>query len=305
MNQQRSGKLLHRSEIRSKALHLGVLSLRFFIFVVSLIAAATIFNLSFIAQASAQVPDTDNKVLVKEIIGSETIDLVEANGAIEKIRAGHELRVGNKVATGKGVMAKLTLFDGSQFTLGQNSEFLVEARKANRSVGAQWHFKLFKGAIHGIVNRLQERKLANDQQRDIKIKIRTKSAAMGIRGTDFIYAFLPEDERTEIYTSEGEVEFSKSIDFEPEKTVIVRGGEWSYADSKMAHPRQPASIDFTGKIKDVLIRFGFLAPQEAKAQNNGASEETPLHTIEDCLQTQFMGWRYKDGNPPHLGICFK
>lgn len=306
MQKRRSVKIATHRKQKAKAIQLGVFSLEHFLFaftkLVLLVVGLLLFS-ALVSFAQAAQPSAGNKILVREIIGGETIELIKVNGSKDLVRAGQELRVGNKISTGNRIVAKLVLFDGSVFTLGQNSTFVIESRKADKSIGAQWNFKLLKGAIHGIVTKRQERKLANNKKRGIKIKLRTPSAAMGIRGTNFIFSFVPDSQRTEIHTTQGEVEFSKSINMEPEKTVIVRGGEWSYADAKMPKPRQPASFNFSTHIKEILIRHGFLPPEETKTDT--PRELNPLHTIEECLLNEFKGWRYKENEDPRLGNCFE
>ncbi len=303
MLMRRSEVKAQRSRNRSQALPLGVLLLRILAALMLSLTISGIVMILLSRDANAQQPSAGNKVLVAEIVGSETIDLIQADGKLEKIGAGAELRVGNKISTEQGVLAKLRIFDGSEFNLGQNSEFLVEDRKANKSVGAQWNFKLLRGAVHGIATKTEERKLAANNVKDVKIKIRTKSAVMGIRGTNFVYTFSPVRSRTEHYTNEGEVEFSKSNELSPEKTVIVRGGEWSYADGSMSHPREPEAIDYDSQMQQILVRHGFVQAESVKKKEE--QEDLALHTIEECLQKQFKGWRHKDGERPHLGICYK
>jgi len=94
--------------------------------------------------------------------------------------AGDPVFAGERIRTGAGTVLYLEFTDRSRFTLGPNSEFLVE-RYRHGSAGSEqeeesFHSRIFKGAF-----RFVSGLIARTKRRDMRVSVPV--ATIGIRGT--------------------------------------------------------------------------------------------------------------------------
>jgi hypothetical protein len=90
---------------------------------------------------------------------------------------GSDIREGDVVSTGVGGKVKMTMFDGSEFSLGERSLFIVEEfRLSAQQTNA--FTNLIAGAVAVVTGRIAE---ADGHP----FKVRTPVATLGVRGTTF------------------------------------------------------------------------------------------------------------------------
>src|SRR3989339_1655325 len=105
------------------------------------------------------------------------------------------LQEDSSVLTHEKSVLKIHFFDGSQTTLGPNSKFII--KKSDPSKGSI--LGLLKGTIRTQLNKSDNKKLF----------IQTRTAALGVRGTDFQAIYNPEIYITSLVTYSGRVAMAK------------------------------------------------------------------------------------------------
>lgn len=125
----------------------------------------------------------------------------KANIPYQKAKEGMEFKVGDWIKTGKNGWAKLSLSDGSTFTLANNTEleidtFLISDKKK------QGVFNLSHGKLRATVTRLA------GQQTNYKVK--SPTAVAGIKGTEFL--MMSQGYANVLFGNEGSAEVSGSSD---------------------------------------------------------------------------------------------
>jgi hypothetical protein len=152
---------------------------------------------------------------------------------------------GSTIKTGPRSFVKLLLSDQSQLSVGPESEMKIEPKKA----GDPALINLVGGQIRAKVTK----DLMNKNQGDPKEKllIKTKTAAMGVRGTDFNVTFNQMNSFTALITFEGSVAMARmdSPGLDPmialrasEGVQSVGAGQFSGAQPDMAQASVPVKI---------------------------------------------------------------
>jgi hypothetical protein len=152
-----------------------------------LIGLITVFALSAYADDVAKV------VLLKGQVKAKLKD-----GSVLDVKADQSLPEGAVLQTAEKSFVKLIFIDKSQMNLGPNSQMIINAFP-KKEAGI---ITLVKGQIRSQVTKDY---MEMDDKSKSKLYIKTKTAAMGIRGTDFQVNFNPENQNTSLITFEGKV----------------------------------------------------------------------------------------------------
>ncbi len=155
---------------------------------------------------------------------------------------GSEIGEGAVIRTGEKSVVKLVFIDSSQMVVAPKSEMRVE-KFSGKDAGI---IDLVKGQIRSKVSKdyLQQR----DQTRS-KLFIKSQTAAMGVRGTDFLVTATPEN--TAVVLFEGEVAFNQhspgsdpvDLDEVVDRGVRIAPGEFSTAGLDSGAPTVPAVLN--------------------------------------------------------------
>lgn len=135
-------------------------------------------------------------IILKGVVHSQNID-----GSRVKLKKGDWILEGAKVKTSKGSFAKLIFIDKSQMSIGPSSEMQVESFPRKKA-GV---INLIRGKVRAKVTKNY---LEMDKSKS-KLYIKTKTAAMGVRGTDFRVLYNPVNKVTNLLTFEGNVRMAK------------------------------------------------------------------------------------------------
>ncbi len=165
-----------------------------------------------------------------------------SSGVESALVQGAELNEGAIVRTSEKSVVKLVFIDSSQMIVAPKSEIKVE-RFTGKDAGI---IDLVKGQIRSKVSKdyLQQQ----DQQRS-KLFIKTQTAAMGVRGTDFLVTVTQEN--TAVVLFEGEVAFNQrspnndpaDLDELVDRGVRIAPGEFSTAGRDSVAPTVPAVLN--------------------------------------------------------------
>lgn len=120
------------------------------------------------------------------------------NGTIIDVKADQSIPEGSVLQTAEKSFVKLIFIDKSQMNLGPNSQMVINSFP-KKEAGI---ITLVKGQIRSQVTKDY---MDIDDKTKSKLYIKTKTAAMGIRGTDFQVNFNPENQNTALITFEGKV----------------------------------------------------------------------------------------------------
>lgn len=121
-----------------------------------------------------------------------------ADGSIINVKVDQDIPAGATIQTAEKSFVKLTFIDKSQMNLGPNSQMVINAFP-KKEAGI---ITLVKGQIRSKVTK--DYMDMSDKSKS-KLYIKTKTAAMGIRGTDFQVNYNPKNENTALITFEGKV----------------------------------------------------------------------------------------------------
>lgn len=104
----------------------------------------------------------------------------------------------SSVLTSTNSLVIVDIIDGSKVTVGPESKFVIYYTQKRK----QTLIQLLKGQVRAQVEKALD--LKN------KFYIHTRTASIGVRGTDFVSSYYPETERTSVSTYEGVVAFKKN-----------------------------------------------------------------------------------------------
>jgi len=136
--------------------------------------------------------------VVESIAGAETVS-VKGGSKTRKAKAGDEIRYGDRIKTPAKVSVRVLYPDGTQIAVGQNSEAEIQRQEGDTSSQ-----RLHSGQIWGQVTKIKNPVAGKSKPRFI---IRTKTAILGVRGTEFVVDQGAKE--AQFHTLEGEVEIAK------------------------------------------------------------------------------------------------
>lgn len=195
------------------------------------VAAITFVALSPLAEANS---------------GPATVILLRGNATTEggkPLKLKDEVNPGTSVKTEARSFVKLLFKDNSQINVGPDTTLKLEATKAGdpslvNLVGGQIRAKVTKDLLQG----------PGESQE--KLLIKTKTAAMGIRGTDFNVSFNQTNGATALVTFEGMVAMVKVSGTESAASALAAGvnlqsvgaGQFSGANPTQTQASVPVRI---------------------------------------------------------------
>ena len=147
------------------------------------------------------------------------------------------------IRTGSGGGAKITLVDGTIFTLGQNTileldEFVYRTEKSTPN---EFSARLTKGVFRYITGKIARKKLMNFQLRVIN------SGSIGIRGTDFIASYV--DDKASLQLYEGEVE----ITTEAGADIITAGKAITFDKTGITSEKELTEEEWQSAVKGLEV----------------------------------------------------
>lgn len=214
---------------------------------------------------SKSIWSSNAKVIGKAIIVKGTVKIQDPETTqISDLILGKEIVEGVMIQTAASSFAKINFFDQSTLAVGPNSKSII-SKYPKKDPGI---IQLISGEI-----RTQVEKNAQ-QAGETKLYIKTKSAALGVRGTDFTTTYNETNQMTSVVTYSGEVILAPtSLDQNDQlnsymtleetilspKAVTVSQGQYSGANPDMSVAITPVKIS--------VAQFEAL-----KSNTSGASE---------------------------------
>ena len=151
------------------------------------------------------------------------------------------------LVTGPKSFIKIKFIDNSELNMGPESKIVISKMTLD-SVGI---ISLLKGRIR---TEVQKSLKAEDKQKN-KFYIRTRSAAMGVRGTDFQTIYNPENKMTSLLTFKGSVAIAKLDEktyqrLERSNSEIIRDTDNSVREIKVTPEKEIGEQEELVKILD-------------------------------------------------------
>lgn len=190
-----------------------------------------------------------DKGVVKAIIVKGDVKVL-IDGKVSAIKRGDWLPEGAQVKTEPKSFAKLLFIDKSTMNVGPDSQMKIDSfPKSEPGI-----ITLVKGQVR---SKVTKNYMDMSDKEKSKLFIKTKTAAMGVRGTDFQVSFNTENQSTSLITFEGAVAMAKleaNIDsgrptqvalekvVSSQSAVVVRRGQYSGASPQTRRVTVPIKI---------------------------------------------------------------
>ena len=222
---------------------------------------------------------------------------IDVNGLKKKLKKGDWVDEGSEVITQKKSFAKLLFKDKSSINVGPASNMKIASYKKNEA----GIISLLKGQIR---SKVEKDLTQNQDDNKSKMFIKTKNAAMGVRGTDFIVGFNPFSGNTNLDVISGLVAmvnirditaFIKAEELDralnSAKAVLVEKGMRTSVklNAPPPPPKEIPKAEFESFKKNVDSLFGI--PESSQEETESKQDESQNKETEE-KQT------YRDPIPP-------
>ncbi|MDA8791989.1 FecR family protein [Bacteriovoracaceae bacterium] len=169
--------------------------------------------------------------------------------AADQLNVDDKVLEDSSVVTNKGAFVRIKMSDGSTLTVKPNSKVVVRSFQ-KKKIGM---VKLIKGVVRTKVHKALNRKKKN------KFIVKTRSAVMGVRGTEFVTSFHPQSQKTTLLTIEGEVAMKKA-----QKSDLITGAKPETPDFNKSNSQVISRGQLTQAMpeKRSLAKPVKLAPQQ-------------------------------------------
>lgn len=205
-------------------------------------------------------------------IRGEVSQLSPTAMAAQKVFLGDKLVEDTSILTSAKSFVKIKFIDNSELNVGPESKIVItEMKKESPGI-----ISLLKGRIRTEVEK-------DSQQNDNKFFVKTRTAAMGVRGTDFQTIYNPESQTTSLLTFKGEVAMAKVADdigtpvedevtvlknkLATKETVLVPPGQSSFTSDAIVKSSLPVKISPV-QLNALYKNQEFHAKNEIPAANN-------------------------------------
>lgn len=248
----------------------------------SLFRAFLLFSLLLFVSGPAFADEDCSTLLVENAEGASI--LIPAAGEKRELQIDDTIAEGDAVATGKEAWVDLRLCDGSGLRVGERSKMTFEeALERNEASFVSWAFDLLKGSLLATVE-------GDASKERVKMRVRTPTASLGVRGTEFLID-AEDGGDTTVHTLEGEV---------------LLGTREDYAE--LAKPRfQDFQARFEAVRKEQMSRMakGLARPLKAAAfqmqkmrEQRVAFFRRPIERMREAVvRSKFMEARGRRANP--------
>lgn len=132
---------------------------------------------------------------------------------LEKVRLGMKVKNGNILRTKNGAKARVVYRNGDQVNVGEGSTLKIHWERKQKQKKTQTGFNLIYGKVRAVINK--------DGPRSGSV-VKTRSATMGIRGTDFSVVQKGANSKTALSVIRGKVRFKDAK--RPKKAIEVKQG---------------------------------------------------------------------------------
>lgn len=208
-----------------------------------------------------------------------------SDGTVFQVKVDQDIAEGSVIQTSDKSFVKLLFIDKSQMNLGPKSQMVINAFPSNEA----GIITLVKGQLRSKVTKDY---MEMDDKSKSKLFIKTSSAAMGIRGTDFQVNYNEENHNTALITFEGAVAMAninsaeKNSYFDQhqlenvvssEKSVVVKEGQVSAVNLNISELAMVPTKLGTGQISALRENETGIKPStEAPSELSNKQFKSPI-----------------------------
>lgn len=207
------------------------------------------------------------------IVKGSATQLAPREKTAKALMVGDKLLEDTSILTGDRSFVRLKLIDGSTMNIGSNTKVALEEMAKNGTSLVS----LLKGKL-----RTQVEKDANLNSEN-KFFLKTRTAAMGVRGTDFQAVYNPDNKVTSLVTLEGEVAMAK-IDQSTHEELDQISNKTNLEINRSADGKTPEvklqkqdSVAQMQKLDKILAKNDVVVVEAG--QYSGSSEELKKSTV--------------------------
>jgi hypothetical protein len=162
------------------------------------------------------------------------------NGTTKKLKIGDPLNINDEIVTQKRSYVKIQIGNKGTLSVGPKSEIILKQDQKEKETTI---VKFFTGQLRA--------KLKKNRSDNFKLVIKTKTAALGVRGTEFHVIHNKLTKITTAISYEGEVSFTKSSNLEEidideslngQEAVKIREGEFSGSFPREIYASNPTRM---------------------------------------------------------------
>lgn len=161
-----------------------------------------------------------------------------ATGEVSRARIGSRIYPKDTVITAQDSRAKIVMIDQNEINISPESEVILAHYEYKPNENKK---DVLIDVVYGRVRSKVEQKY--DGSSTNKFQVKTPSAVAGVRGTDFLTSYNPNNQSTNIVTFQGEVAFGMpGTDGSIQGSVSVRAGQFA-ANTMGSPPTPPSTVD--------------------------------------------------------------
>lgn len=131
----------------------------------------------------------------------------------KKVYLGLKVKNGNILRTGAGAKARVVFKNGDQFNISEGTAYKITWSKSKEKKRKASTVNLIYGSLRGVISTKGPRN---------NLKVKSRNAVMGVRGTDFFFEQKGTSGETSISVIRGKIDVSKSG--HPDKVVSIKQG---------------------------------------------------------------------------------
>lgn len=222
------------------------------------VALLALFSLIWFAFAG-----TEGKKVAVIKMKRGTAYVIRADGSKIPAIKGEWVHQGSVIKTAERSFVRLSFIDKSTVNVGPKSEMKIE-KFSDSDAGV---LNVISGKIRSKVTKDY---LKIDKNKS-KMYVKSKSAVMGVRGTDFVYSYNPKTDASTTVLFEGSIAFNrinkKNFKSQLEDIVnrgyVIKPGQFSVASRGMTRPTFPAKMS-SRQIKALEKNENFIGKRMKK-----------------------------------------
>jgi hypothetical protein len=228
--------------------------------------------IAFVPQAWATGP---HQAKVESIEGAKTV-LLQRGIALREIAPGDPIEFGERIRTDGNTTVTIAYSDGSHLTVLPNSDLEIENPQ-----GAVQSNELRSGLVRGKVEKAPAEGAAGGgasapaSTKPIKFVIRTKTAVMGVRGTEFVAGFNAASGLAQFNTLEGTVDVATSpAELMGGQGVAVASGQYIQAtEAGLSAVQSFQTSSFLGGLGSMASALGSAASATGSVVSSSSSSD--------------------------------
>jgi hypothetical protein len=230
---------------------------------------------------SGELLADDNTVATVLLVRGD-VKVKDVSGKLSKVKINQTLARGAELVSSEKSFAKIIFIDKSTLNLGPSSSIVIQEFQAKKA----GIINLLQGQIRSQVTKDY---LEMSDKEKSKLYIKTKTAAMGIRGTDFQVNYNPANENSSLIVFEGNVAMAH-IDRVKQDQVFTQDNLETLVTSNLAVQVRQGQISAVNlNISDKALVPTKLAPKQLDAL-----KENPTGLDEQSSGKK----KYRDVVPP-------